>query len=691
MSPLNIFLFLTGVSRLAMFDFGGQLYLTDLLLAACFFFLVLDARSRRRLFTGPVLLLIILAALWLLNAIITDIYRLTPFEDWSRGWSKIVFFLLDLLGLVLLTELRLARISVFLAGLSFSWLIEPRFFPNEHVFGIDNSWKFAYSPGLTIFAALAGASAFARRGWGGIVEWAPLAALGVVNLVFDYRSIFGVAMAAAAFGILKQAIDLRPQLRAKITPVLFGVLIVGGLVFSQGVIAVYETAADNGWLGPDARDKYLAQTSGDLGLIASGRAESLVSVRAIADAPIIGHGSWAKDDAYTSLMVDILRSKGIEVADNSSEGALIPTHSHLSSAWVEAEIMGGVFWLAVIGIAIKALYVTLKQPEAPATFVGYVLFVLLWDVLFSPFGAEQRYLMSSKICVALWALAQARHNANSSGRENVGVFVLKFSIVTISLNQAQFLERAILSVLSQKGVDFEYIVVDPGSTDGSREIIERYRPSFSHVVYENDIGPADGLNKGFARATGDVYCYLNSDDAFELGALLRAAQFLDERSEFDVICGHAWVTDRHDNRLRRVWSEPFRPLFVAYGAATQIQPSTFIRRDAFIKAGGFNRANRSSWDGELLVDLFISGARIGIIDEFLSSYRLHAESITNSGSQSAQMQRESETRFRRLMGRTRRPSDTAVAAFFRLAKHLRRPLAAWERIARGPVFKRGVD
>ena len=195
--------------------------------------------------------------------------------------------------------------------------------------------------------------------------------------------------------------------------------------------------------------------------------------------------------------------------------------------------------------------------------------------------------------------------------------MLKFSIVTISLNQAQFLERAILSVLSQKGVDFEYIVVDPGSTDGSREIIERYRPSFSHVVYENDIGPADGLNKGFARATGDVYCYLNSDDAFELGALLRAAQFLDERSEFDVICGHAWVTDRHDNRLRRVWSEPFRPLFVAYGAATQIQPSTFIRRDAFIKAGGFNRANRSSWDGELLVDLFISGARIGIIDEFL--------------------------------------------------------------------------
>jgi len=89
---------------------------------------------------------------------------------------------------------------------------------------------------------------------------------------------------------------------------------------------------------------------------------------------------------------------------------------------------------------------------------------------------------------------------------------MKFSIVTISYNQAQFLEKAILSVLNQEGVGLEYIVVDPGSTDGSREIIERYRDRFGHVVFEKDHGPADGLNKGFQYATGDVYGYLNSDD-----------------------------------------------------------------------------------------------------------------------------------------------------------------------------------
>jgi hypothetical protein len=416
-SPVNIFLFLAGVSRLVMLNVGGQLYLTDLLLAGSFVFLMLNPGSRRHLFARPVVLLIILAALYLLNAIITDIYRDTPFDDWSRGWSKIIFLFLDLLGLVLVTELKLPRISAFMLGIAFAYLIEPRFFPKVFLLDFDPAWKFAYSPALTTFAALVGTSALARRLYGGIGEWVPLAALGVANLAFDYRSMFGIAMAAVGFGVFKHAIDLRPQFRAKITPAAFAFLAAGGLAFSQGMIAVYGMAAGNGWLGLEATDKYLAQTSGDLGLLQSGRTEQLVSIRAIADSPIIGHGSWAKDYAYVSLMIDILESKGVPYVEYYG-GDLIPTHSHLSGAWVEAGVMGGVFWLAVIGIAIKALYVELKQPRTLATFVGFILFSLLWDVLFSPFGAEQRYLMSSKICVALWVLAGSRHKPNSFGSKS---------------------------------------------------------------------------------------------------------------------------------------------------------------------------------------------------------------------------------------------------------------------------------
>ena len=263
---------------------------------------------------------------------------------------------------------------------------------------------------------------------------------------------------------------------------------------------------------------------------------------------------------------------------------------------------------------------------------------------------------------------------------------MKISVVTISYNQAAFLERAINSVLSQTGVDVEYIMVDPGSADGSREIIERYLESFAVVIQEKDDGPADGLNKGFARATGDVYCYLNSDDTFEPGAFARAAAFLEKRPEYDVICGHAWVTDKEDRRLRRVWSEPYCPRFVAYGAAVQIQPSTFIRRAAFLKCGGFNPENRISWDGELLADLHLTGAKIGIIDEFLSCYRLHSASITVNHGKFAPVARESEQRhFEKLMGRPMGSTDRLAECPFRLAKHLLHPRATLERLLCGSI------
>lgn len=266
---------------------------------------------------------------------------------------------------------------------------------------------------------------------------------------------------------------------------------------------------------------------------------------------------------------------------------------------------------------------------------------------------------------------------------------MKFSIVTISFNQAGFLERTIESVLSQTGVELEYIVVDPGSTDGSRDIIDRYRDRIAHVIYEKDKGPADGLNRGFAVATGDVYGYLNSDDTLEPDALRRAAQFLAEHPEFDVICGHGYAVDAADNKLRRIWSEPYRRLFMAHEAAVQIQPSTFIRADAFKKAGGFNIENRSNWDGELMADLHLSGMRVGIFPEFLSCYRLHDESITNTDKLDALIATWSSRRFEKLMGRPRRGLDKPVSIALRLLKHAKQPQALAERLMRGRMRKRG--
>jgi hypothetical protein len=166
---------------------------------------------------------------------------------------------------------------------------------------------------------------------------------------------------------------------------------------------------------------------------------------------------------------------------------------------------------------------------------------------------------------------------------------------------------------------------------------------------------------------------------------------VDQHPELDVICGHAWAIDRHDRHLRRIWSEPFGRRSTAYGAAVQIQPSTFIRSSAFKKIRGFNVDNRSNWDGELLIDLYLSGAKIGICDEFLSCYRLHGISITNSGKLEAQISAFGQRRFEMLLGRPCRWYDWLAAAMLRGIKHFSHPVALLERLRFGPIYRRGAS
>jgi len=207
---------------------------------------------------------------------------------------------------------------------------------------------------------------------------------------------------------------------------------------------------------------------------------------------------------------------------------------------------------------------------------------------------------------------------------------MKVSIVTISYNQAEFLEETILSVLNQDYSDVEYIIVDPGSTDGSRAIIEKYRDRISHVVFEPDKGPADGLNKGFSQATGEIYAYLNADDILLLNTVSHFVQYF-QSSHADVICGHGYIIDKRGKRVRKVFSHQFDPVAYVLGACVLVQQSTFFRAKIFSAVGGFNAANRISWDGELCLDMALQGAVFKRVSGFWSCFRIYDESITGSG------------------------------------------------------------
>lgn len=111
------------------------------------------------------------------------------------------------------------------------------------------------------------------------------------------------------------------------------------------------------------------------------------------------------------------------------------------------------------------------------------------------------------------------------------------SIITPSFNQASFLEETMLSVLSQDYPAIEYIVIDGSSQDGSYEIIQKYAPRLAYWQSQKDKGQTDALNQGFARATGQILAWLNSDDLLYPGAVRKAVAALQEAPAVGMVYG----------------------------------------------------------------------------------------------------------------------------------------------------------
>lgn len=263
---------------------------------------------------------------------------------------------------------------------------------------------------------------------------------------------------------------------------------------------------------------------------------------------------------------------------------------------------------------------------------------------------------------------------------------MKFSIVTVSYNQARFLEQAICSVINQEYPGLEYIVVDPGSMDGSRDIIQRYSEQIDTIIFEPDSGPADGLNKGFAQATGDIFGFLNSDDFLLPGALSTAASAFAASPNKDVLSGHTIVVDAHAQEINRFYSRRFSPTRFVYGAATLAQQSTFFKSAAFRKAGGFNSQNRLAWDGELWVDLAIAGAEFGRISKFLSAFRIYDGTITcGIGHATDAYLLYRDRLFLKVKGRQPKRRDRFLRLVHKGIEYGLHPAVAKARLLRGPI------
>ena len=214
------------------------------------------------------------------------------------------------------------------------------------------------------------------------------------------------------------------------------------------------------------------------------------------------------------------------------------------------------------------------------------------------------------------------------------VNISRVSIITPSLNQAEFLEETIISVINQNYPLLEYMVIDGGSQDGSVDIIKKYSNYLSYWVSENDRGQAHAINKGLRRATGEYISWINSDDTLTPGAINRVIAFLSTNPEISLAYGSIYYIDRNGRRIGSATPTPGTPIFspqTMIGDRVIVQPGSFWRRIAMEKVGLLNESYHHIFDYEFWTRILLSkGLFAQVPGEPLANFRLSSGSKTVS-------------------------------------------------------------
>jgi glycosyltransferase involved in cell wall biosynthesis len=224
---------------------------------------------------------------------------------------------------------------------------------------------------------------------------------------------------------------------------------------------------------------------------------------------------------------------------------------------------------------------------------------------------------------------------------------VKVSIVTPSFNQGRFIERTIRSVAMQDVPELEHVVMDGGSTDETRAVLERYAASVRWVS-EKDRGQADALNKGIRATDGEIIGWLNSDDLYYPGAIAQVLAVFAANPDVDVVYGMADHIDVEDRAFEAYPTEPW-DLERLKERCFICQPALFIRRRVVEQYGLPDESLNYCMDYEYWLRLGKRGARFHYLEAKLAGSRMYAENKT-LGAREA-VHREINDMMYRLFGR----------------------------------------
>lgn len=220
----------------------------------------------------------------------------------------------------------------------------------------------------------------------------------------------------------------------------------------------------------------------------------------------------------------------------------------------------------------------------------------------------------------------------------------KISIVTPSYNQGQFIEETIRSVLLQGYPNLEYIIIDGNSTDGSVEIIKKYKQNIDYWISTTDLGQADAINKGFALATGDIVSWLNSDDMLTKNALSYVAEAWQKHGPNIIVTGGCIEyreNDKQDVHYPRFQREYDVKCDLPISAILDLsnewikgtffyQPEVFFPRSVYEEVGRIDNNLFYAMDFDLWARFALNGVKIVVIEKPLAYFRFHSLQKTSN-------------------------------------------------------------
>jgi O-antigen ligase len=301
----------------------------------------------------------------------------------------VVFFAFDFMALAIMIKDNTRRMIIFLLSIFVQMIYAMASFRGDFL----TQWKFGGSSIATIIALLISSHFYSRRRYG--VCLAIVLGIAGLNLIFAFRSQIATDLVSAVltlpiFATRRRAND-QPSRARRLFQITSLLVLAGSAAYLSNAVIKY--AADHGVFDESIQQKFQTQSAGKLGVLVGGRPETLVAIQAIRDSPIIGHGSFAVDPKYLQLKQDIMYEYDYvdtDTADDSEGEPAIPTHSHLTQAWVESGLLGGIFWIYVLVLTFRGILQVVFERPGLAPLYSYLLLNFVWNILYSPFGSVNR-------------------------------------------------------------------------------------------------------------------------------------------------------------------------------------------------------------------------------------------------------------------------------------------------------------